>query len=531
MIKLKQGVSLIVLVITIAIMLIIASVVLMNLESNNIINSAEETVDKSNLSVTKEKIEILASRELLETQTTKLTQTGLDTRLKTEFGENNYELYNAEEFYIVKHNDKSFKVYPNSEVEEYLEGEIVIIDSIEDLVRFREDVNSGIAHEKSAILIKDIDFKDDASYDNTPVTIAGVEYKLGGTNDLKTHLTTGVGWEAIGVEAYYFKGTFDGTNKKIQNIYVNTNKIRQGLFGWVSGSIKNVILTGNMTTSSYIIGLVADFRGKTIENCINHANITSTLLNRNDAAVGGIVGWNYGEIVNCENYGIIKAASNCVGGIAGVNYSLVKMCINNGEMYLDQKTGQYRSGAGGIVGYSDNGTIDSCINYAKIESNMGYTSGILGSSSSNSQSIIKLSCNYAEVTSTDDGIGGIVGSAGLEALIENCYNVGNINGNDKTGGIAGRCLGVIKNTYNAGNIVANNLADGIVGTLADETGVVYGSVENSYYLNTSVTNGTNIGTPKTIKEMKTREFAKLLGIPTWKYVEVKNNNYPVLSWQ
>ena len=73
--------------------------------SNNIINSAEETVDKSNLSVTKEKIEILASRELLETQTTKLTQTGLDARLKTEFGENNYELYNAEEFYIVKHND------------------------------------------------------------------------------------------------------------------------------------------------------------------------------------------------------------------------------------------------------------------------------------------------------------------------------------------------------------------------------------------------------------------------------------------
>ena len=85
--------------------------------------------------------------------------------------------------------------------------------------------------------------------------------------------------------------------------------------------------------------------------------------------------------------------------------------------------------------------------------------------------------------------------------------------------------------YIAGNIVANNLADGIVGTLADETGVVYGSVENSYYLNTSVTNGINIGTPKTIKEMKTREFAKLLGIPTWKYVEVKNNNYPVLSWQ
>lgn len=527
MIKLKQGVSLIVLVITIAIMLIIASVVLMNLESNNIINSAEETVDKSNLSVTKEKIEILASRELLETRTTKLTQTGLDTRLKIEFGENNYELYNAEEFYIVKHNDKSFKVYPNSEVEEYLEGEIVIIDSIEDLVRFREHVNGGGVSYKNitVVQIKDLDFNSDASYDNTSVTIAGVEYKLGGTNNLKTHLTAGAGWEGIGIDTCHFDGVYDGTNKKIENIYINTSKPRQGLFSWVNGSIKNVILTGNMTTSSYCIGLVADFRGKTIENCINYANITSTLLNHSGAAVGGIAGANYGKIINCENNGTISAASNCSGGVAGINYYLVKDCVNNGEIYFDQKEGTYRNAAGGIVGYNINNAntaiIEQCINNGKIESNLEGTGGIVGN---NSDGIVRLCSNNGNIKTTTSRIGGIAGALGQTATLENCYNTGNVSGESYVAGIAGNNLGKIKNSYNIGNVTGSSSFGGVNG---NNTGIV----ENSYYLNTCVANGTAVGIQKTEKEMKTRDFAKLLGITNWKYVEVKNNGYPVLSWQ
>lgn len=531
MIKLKQGVSLIVLVITIAIMLIIASVVLMNLESNNIINSAEETVDKSNLSVTKEKIEILASRELLETQTTKLTQTGLDTRLKTEFGENNYELYNAEEFYIVKHNDKSFKVYPNSEVEEYLEGEIVIIDSIEDLVRFREHVNGGGVSYKNitVVQIKDLDFNSDASYDNTSVTISGVEYKLGGTNDLKTHLTTGSGWYGIGTDTCHFDGLYDGTNKKVENIYINTSKPRQGLFSWVNGSIKNVILTGEMTTSSYCIGLVAEFRGKIIEHCINYANITSTLLNHNGAAVGGIVGYNNGKIINCENYGTITASSNCVGGVTGVNYYLVKNCANNGIMKF---IGTGRSAAGGIVGYNINSAniavVEKCINTGDIESKMYSTGGIVGN---NPNGIIRLSCNYGNITNTVDSTGGIAGTSGTSAKTENCYNIGKVSGRKYTGGILGTNCGKITYAYNIGSVTGNEEFGGVVGTIADTNGVVYGSVGNSYYLDTSVANGTALGTSKTEKEMKTRDFAKLLGITNWKYVEVKNNGYPVLSWQ
>ena len=62
----------------------------------------------------------------------------------------------------------------------------------------------------------------------------------------------------------------------------------------------------------------------------------------------------------------------------------------------------------------------------------------------------------------DSYVGGIVGGGTKE--INNCYNKGNISG-PHIGGIVGRMNGKIINSYNMGDVLANTTAGGIAGAI------------------------------------------------------------------
>ena len=100
--------------------------------------------------------------------------------------------------------------------------------------------------------------------------------------------------------------------------------------------------------------------------------------------------------------------------------------------------------------------------------------------------------NYADVTGISCWIGGIAGSVENGALIDSCYNEGNImSGYMNAGGIAGRCYGAIRNSMNVGDVTVKRLANFGGNSLFSAAGIS-GTGLGAYYEN--VINAGNITT-------------------------------------
>ena len=163
-------------------------------------------------------------------------------------------------------------------------------------------------------------------------------------------------WTPIGKGSSYantYKGTFDGNDHEIKNLYVTgTTSNHYGLFGVLGagGTIRNltvsgrVEITGSGSNSCGIGGIVGQLGGAgTIENCTNKAAVSG---NYNTAGIVGRVGSSGGTIRACANLGNISGG-NRVGGIVGYAYYGVTAshCYNRGAVTASV------SKAGGIVGY------------------------------------------------------------------------------------------------------------------------------------------------------------------------------------
>ncbi len=117
-----------------------------------------------------------------------------------------------------------------------------------------------------------------------------------------------------------FQGTFDGCNFTISGVYINTLNYYSGLFGQNSGTIKNLIVSGNVANGLFTGGIVGQNNGS-IKNCYY-----SGTVHGDDA--GGIAGSNKnGSIENCYNIGTVSNNGGPnVGGIVGLNSSSVSNC-------------------------------------------------------------------------------------------------------------------------------------------------------------------------------------------------------------
>ena len=163
-------------------------------------------------------------------------------------------------------------------------------------------------------------------------------------------------WTPIGKStSYAYKGTFDGNDHEIKNLYVTgTTSNHYGLFGVLGagGTIRNLTVSGRVAitgigSNSYGIGgIVGQLGGAgTIENCTNKATVSG---NFNTAGIVGRVGSSGGTIRGCANL-VDISGSNSVGGIVGYAYYGVTAshCYNRGAVTASV------SKAGGIVGFMD----------------------------------------------------------------------------------------------------------------------------------------------------------------------------------
>ena len=177
---------------------------------------------------------------------------------------------------------------------------------------------------------------------------------------------------------------------------------------------------------------------------------------------------------------------------------------------------------------------------------------------------IKDSYNVGNINSNDKQFGaGIVGYLGYgTSIIENCYNLGNVNGGTQSGGIVGGLQGIVRNTYNIGNITGNSGKGGIVGQVFTETspiirnnyntgnindggGIIdgyYGEkkdyvIQNNFYLQGSASYGVSfLQSDKGAEPLSQSEMSSVISVVNGDNAFVEdtnniNNGYPILKWQ
>ena len=189
----------------------------------------------------------------------------------------------------------------------------------------------------------------------------------GGKTDINITLTTdidltGKDWTPIGTDYdNSYKGTFDGGGHTITGLTFTTNDEFAGLFGWLNraGTVKNVVMEGVQITSNQIyggsIGGVVGYSWGTIENCSVSGSVSGTVY------VGGVVGAQIGgSITGCSSSATVKGTVD-VGGVAGQTNSNATMtaCYATGSMTLEIAS-QNNIDVGGAVGFNGGSRILAC---------------------------------------------------------------------------------------------------------------------------------------------------------------------------
>lgn len=222
--------------------------------------------------------------------------------------------------------------------------------------------------------------------------------------------------------SYGYAGTFDGQGHTVKNLYVD-NVQDAGLFGSVTGQIKNLTVEGNISASTAthaggIAGMLKENAGKNvlISNCVSKVNITFTGTS-NYVYAGGIVGYcgansdtSTNVIDNCSYYGTITAENgSCAGGILGA--------MTNRNV-----------------------TIKNSSNYGTViaKNNVGGILGIHNESSPKAPAGRILGCYNAGTVSGQTNVGGIAGcfkgKTTNDAVVEmsGCYSAGDVLSTDQT---------------------------------------------------------------------------------------------------
>ena len=203
----------------------------------------------------------------------------------------------------------------------------------------------------------------------------------GGKSDINITLDTdidltGKDWTPIGTDYdNSYKGTFDGGGHTITGLTFTTNDEYAGLFGWLNraGTVKNVVMEGVQITSNQIyggsIGGVVGYSWGTIENCSVSGSVSGTVY------VGGVVGAQIGgSIIGCSSSAIVKG-TRYVGGVAGEKWGTMTACYATGNVTLEINSPQDLSG-GGVVGLNGGSTVLACYATGNVNSKGSNTGNV-----------------------------------------------------------------------------------------------------------------------------------------------------------
>ena len=195
---------------------------------------------------------------------------------------------------------------------------------------------------------------------------------------------TGKDWTPIGTGySNKYTGTFDGGGHTIKGLTVTTNDQFVGLFGSIgyAGTVKNVMMEDVQITSnrsSGFAGGVAGYSDGTIENCSVSGSVSGTVY------VGGVVGVQIGgSITGCSSSATVKGTVD-VGGVAGQTNSSATLtaCYATGNVIIEMAPKKNIAG-GSLVGMNAGSSLLACYatgNVTSTGSSTGYVhiGGFLG---------------------------------------------------------------------------------------------------------------------------------------------------------
>ena len=255
-------------------------------------------------------------------------------------------------------------------------------------------------------------------------------------------------WTPIGTgpSPNAYEGTFDGGGFTVSGVKVNNGVedpwlgMCAGFFGFISGSVKNLNVSGEIAAQSsgniYIGGIAgsAQFNGQNITNCSFFGSVSADSAEGHVCA-GGVVGqMMFTEIAECTYTGGSvtavcggKGANNRVGGIVGqASNSTIVGCTASSEKI--SASGEYALNmAGGIVGNLDFADAANCTAASAAISAEGTNSNDAGGITGNAFNGQITGCAYTggagSVTAQGgeyNNIGGISGALKDSSSVSNC---------------------------------------------------------------------------------------------------------------
>lgn len=374
-------------------------------------------------------------------------------------------------------------------------------------------------------------------------------------------------WTPIGNSSVAFTGHFDGAGYKISGMFINTTSSHNGLFGNVSGSVSNLTVENSWVTGGKYTGGIVGLNIGTLENLENKAAVIG-----NEECTGGVVGISKSQeskksaiIKNVINYGVVNGIKNVggvageawntkldstknfanvngknyVGGIigkAGYNSVLVRYFItaNNSQNYGDVLGKEYVAGFAGICGEQSCTSSSYSLECGNL-SNIGNSGSIFAEN--NVGGVIGALCRGTIKSIRNDGnvegvnyVSGLFGNADFSTTTS-LYNTGDVAGSKYVGGIIGyNKEGVTSSAYSTGSVDGDSLVGLMIGYNYNTTMADYYYLEQGELEPFGENNGGGVATPKTASEMKTEDFAELVG-KDFVYDSGLNDGYPVLSWE
>jgi hypothetical protein len=176
---------------------------------------------------------------------------------------------------------------------------------------------------------------------------------------------SGSSWTPIGHSSAPFRGTFNGNNRTIEGLSINSTQTEYGLFGNIDsiGKVQNLKLKIVNINGSSNVGGVAGVNAGTVEKCT--VTISGTISGNSN--IGGIAGVNRGTVSECTVSGgnIGKDGATNVGGLVGNNASGAR--LEDSTVNAVSITGQSNT-TGALAGINA-GTVDDNDVYTTVSVN------------------------------------------------------------------------------------------------------------------------------------------------------------------
>lgn len=384
------------------------------------------------------------------------------------------------------------------------------ITELGNLVWLQSQITGNGSAGKYYKLVNDINASDTATWNDAHTSTATLE----GFNPIGH--PNGSGWP--------FNGVFLGQGHAITGLYICRPIDGVGLFGGVGaeGKVINLRLVGGkVVAGDHAVGGLVGFNEGAVLQCSNTGTVDGSESN-----VGGLVGHNAGGMISqCYatgdvggSIGGIMTAGGAMGGLVGRNGEAIGAPYTPGIITQSYATGAVTtsgSGVGGLVG-SNEGTLWQCHATGAVLGNQ-YVGGLTGSSGDGT-----ISQCYATGAVTGNGsVGGLAGRPWYSA-ISRCYAAGAVKGvqsglnvSQYVGGLAGECAETtISLSYATGAVDGHTMIGGLAGvcdTMMVSQCYAIGAVSGTEYVGGLIGNSGATTTPDSYWNTQTSGMAASAG--------------------